>query len=384
MSRNLFLSLFTRWLATFTLVIGLVAFSLPTHAQNVRPPDNATTSQQHIAVPNPNAELWRTVRARDGAENQDPTIRTRPTEVLIKDLWAEVQSGQSQLAGRSQVQGVDAGVLINTQGEQWRNFRMNQLVPFGGWILSIALIGMALFFAIRGPIKISDGRSGLKIMRFTLTQRTVHWTVAITFVILGLTGVILLFGRMALIPIIGAKAFSVIAFAAKRLHDFIGPVFGIALILQFFLFIRGNLPHLRDLNWIAKGGGLFGGHASSHRYNAGEKGWFWIAMLGGSVVVVTGLILDFPIFGQNRETMGLTHVLHSMSALVILAASFGHIYMGTIGTQGTFEIMKTGYCDANWAKEHHDLWYEDMKAQGKIGTGPKPESEASDGVPQNA
>jgi len=380
-----FLSLFTRRLTILAVIAGLLVFSIPTHGQNVRPPDNAPTSRQHIEVPSPNAELWRPIRNREDADDPDPAVRTPPPRALIQNLWLEVQSGQADIAGTSQVKGVDSAVLINTQGEQWRNFRMEQLPPVGMWLLSVALIGMAVFFAIRGQIKISEGRSGLKIMRFTLTQRTIHWTVAITFVILGITGLILLYGRMALIPVLGANAFSVIALVAKRLHDFIGPVFGIALILQFILFIRGNLPHIRDLKWIAKGGGLFGGHVSSHRYNAGEKGWFWIAMLGGSVVVVTGLILDFPIFDQSRQTMAFTHVLHSLSALAVLTASLGHIYMGTIGTQGTFEIMRTGYCDANWAKEHHDLWYEEMKAEGNVGEVPeKAQQTSAPGAVQNA
>jgi formate dehydrogenase subunit gamma len=358
-------TVFTRWILALLFGITLLAVTSSGFAQSsVRPPESAAV----IPIPNPAADLWRNVRSREDIDQQDPGIRAVAPNALIKNLWLQVQSGEQEIAGTSQVKGVDSGVLINTRGEQWRNFRMNQLLPNAGYLLSIMILLIAVFFGVRGTMKISEGRSGLKILRFSLSQRAVHWTVAITFLILGFTGLILLFGRAALIPILGAKIFGVVAFVAKRLHDFIGPLFGAALILQFFMFIRGNLPHMRDLTWILKGGGLFGGHASAHRYNAGEKGWFWIAMLGGLVVVVTGLILDFPMFGQDRLTMELTHVIHSIGAILILSASFGHIYMGTIGTEGTFEVMKTGYCDANWAKEHHDLWYEEMQSQGEIDT----------------
>ena len=352
-----------RVLLSLTLVF-CIALAGKTYAQT------STNDENLIPVPNPASDLWRDVRNRTAANAQDPGLRSVPPNVLIKELWSQVQSGQSgqrEMAGRSQVEGVDTGVLINVQGEQWRNFRIRQLAPFVGYLLVGMIILIVLFRIIRGRIPIKAGRSGMKILRFTLSQRTIHWIVAITFLTLGLTGIILLFGRFTILPWLGAAAFGKLAFAAKRIHDFVGPVFGVALIIQFILFVRGNFPSLMaDLKWIGKGGGLFAGHASAGRYNAGEKLWFWIAMLGGLVVIASGLVLDFPIFALTRETMVFTHIIHSIAAAVILAVSLGHIYMGTIALEGTFEIMKTGYCDTNWAKEHHDLWYEEMQTEGKV------------------
>ncbi len=51
-----------------------------------------------------------------------------------------------------------------------------------------------------------------------------------------------------------------------------------------------------------------------------------------------------------------------VSALILISVSFGHIYLGTIGVEGTLESMTTGYVDATWAKAHHDHWYEEMSA----------------------
>jgi formate dehydrogenase subunit gamma len=181
-------------------------------------------------------------------------------------------------------------------------------------------------------------------------------------VILGLTGLILLLGRKFLIPVFGAESFSSIAVAGKFLHDYLGPVFVISLTWLFVLFVRDNLPSPKiDLQWLAKGGGLFGKHASSARFNAGEKLWFWLASIVGLGVIISGLVLDFPIFGQTRATMEFYHLVHSVGAIILIAVSFGHIYMGTAALEGTFEVMQTGYCDANWAKDHHDLWYEEVK-----------------------
>jgi formate dehydrogenase subunit gamma len=352
---------------TLGLVIGvfLLLHPLLTEAETSEP-----ISQ--IQVPNPASDLWRNVRNRTTA-TQDPELRKVPPQILVQDLWQQVQGGQSEITGRTQSQGVDAGVLINTRGEQWRNFRMQTLVPYAGYLLVGVLIIIVLFYVVRGRIVIEGGRSGIKILRFSLSQRTVHWTVASTFVLLAVTGIILLFGRFALKPLLGGELFSSVAIVTKTIHDYVGPVFGVALVMQFFLFVRGNLPSFKvDLVWILKGGGMFGGHASSHCYNAGEKMWFWLAMLGGLLVVASGLVLDFPIFGQDRGVMGFAHVVHTMSAIVILAVALGHIFMGTIAVEGALDGMTTGYCDSNWAKEHHDLWYEKIEASSKEGTPSNP------------
>ncbi|MDA9982348.1 formate dehydrogenase subunit gamma [Gammaproteobacteria bacterium] len=349
------------------LAIGmfLLLHPLPSEAES-------SESASRIQVPNPASDLWRDVRNRT-ATATDPELRKVPTQVLVHDLWQQVQGGKSDITGRTQSQGVDAGVLINTQGEQWRNFRMQTLVPYGGYLLAGVLSIIILFYVVRGRIGIEGGRSGIKVLRFSISQRTVHWVVATTFVLLAITGIILLFGRFTLKPLLGGELFSFVATATKTIHDYVGPVFGVALVTQFFLFVRGNLPSFKvDLAWILKGGGMFGGHASSHCYNAGEKMWFWLAMLGGLLVVATGLVLDFPIFGQGRGVMGFAHVVHTISAVVILAVALGHIYMGTIAVEGAFEGMATGYCDANWAKEHHDLWYEKTAARSKEETPSNP------------
>ncbi len=278
------------------------------------------------------------------------------------ELWRNVRQREFPLAGTSQVKAVDANVLINVSGESWRQYRINELIPKASIALSVGLVGVFLFRLLRGNIKLPDGRSGVKILRFTLNQRVAHWCTAILFVTLALTGIILLLGRKLLIPLMGPDSFSYIAVTARLLHDYLGPAFAVALLILFVLFVRDNFlsPKL-DMQWLIKGGGLFGGHVSADRFNFGEKGWFWIAVLVGSAITISGLVLDFPIFGQSRETMEFYLVIHGIAALIMIIASFGHIYMGTAALEGTFEVMQTGYCDTNWAKEHHDIWYEKVK-----------------------
>lgn len=283
------------------------------------------------------------------------------------DLWRNIRQRDFAITGTSQMKATDANILINISGEAWRQYRMMKLIPRAGIAISLALFGVFLFRILRGRIMLSEGRSGKKILRFTLNQRVAHWTTAILFVTLALTGLILMFGRSVLIPVFGAEGFSSIATLTRTLHNYLGPAFAVSLVFLFVLFVKGNQISLkRDLEWVFKGGGLFGiKHVSADCYNAGEKGWFWIATLVGGTIIVSGLVLDFPIFGQTRGTMEFYHVIHSIAAVIMTIAAFAHIYMGTIAIEATFEVMQTGYCDSNWAKDHHDLWYEKKLSAGE-------------------
>ncbi|MDQ5770709.1 formate dehydrogenase subunit gamma [Thiothrix subterranea] len=294
------------------------------------------------SVKNPGIDLWNAVRGREGTE-----------------------TGQV----RSQVDSVDSTTLVNMNGQAWQQYRMDTLIPNAAIVLGLVLLAIVVFRLVRGKIPIRAGRSTHKIKRFSTFQRYVHWTTAILFVALSITGVVLLFGRYVVIPVFGAEIGGTLTWLFKSIHDYAGPAFAVALVVLVVTFIKGNLPNLSDLKWLAKGGGLFGGHASAGRYNAGEKGWYWTAAIVGAFVVVSGLVMDFPNFGQGRDTMTYYHWIHSISAVIVMAFAMGHIYMGTIAMEGAFEVMQTGYCDANWAKEHHDEWYAEMQQAGEIEEG---------------
>jgi len=292
------------------------------------------------------------------------------------ELWREVRQRDGEVTGISQVRAPGANVLVNVSGQSWREYRMEELIPKASSAIVGVLLVIVVFRILRGRIRLENGRSGFRILRFTTNQRIAHWSTAILFVVLGLTGLTLLLGRTFLIPVFGAQGFGTLASGAKFLHDYLGPVFMFSLTWLFILFVRDNIPTPKlDLQWLLKGGGLFGKHAHAARYNAGEKLWFWLASIVGLAVIISGLVLDFPIFGQTRETMEFYHWVHSIAAVVLIVVSFGHIYMGTAALEATFEVMQTGYCDSNWAKEHHDLWYEEVKGSAE----PVPEQQAEGG-----
>ncbi len=325
------------------LLLACLLLVLPLGVQPVFAANPVMIQQQ-----DPGTELWDAVRQR--TNNPDNPDGSSATE------------GDT----RSQVRGVDSTVLIHAGGDAWRHYRMGELIPLAAQVLGYVALGILVFRLVRGKIKIKSGRSPHKIKRFSTFQRYVHWITAILFVALAISGIFLMFGRF-LMPYVGDGMGGFVMFWLKRLHDFAGPAFAGALLVMTFTFLKGNFPHWRDIIWVFKGGGLLGGHAPAGRYNAGEKGWYWAAVVIGAAVVVSGFVLDFPNFGQSRETMSYYHWIHSISTVVIMAASMGHIYMGTIAMEGAFEAMATGYCDANWAKEHHDVWYEEMVLAGKVG-----------------
>ncbi len=331
--------------AALLFVICLLA-PLPAPAQGGDP-------ASPILVPNPGSDLWRAVRQRDAIG-----------------------------AGTTQTRGVETGVLIEQSGEEFRNYRSNDFIGNAGLFIA-AVAGLVLiFYLVRGRIPIPEGRSGKRIRRFPDIDRTLHWLTAILFIFLALTGLTLLFGRFVALPVLGAEAFSVIASASKEGHNLFGPLFLVAIIALFVRWAARNLPSRGDLKWLIKGGGIIGNaHVSAGFFNTGEKIWFWSVMLLGLTVSISGLVLVFPVFGQGREIMQLALIVHGIAAVLFIAGSFGHIYIGTLGTEGSLESMTTGYVDENWAKGHHDRWYAEATQGGAESTTANEPSTATRQVP---
>jgi len=305
-----------------------------------------------------------------------PQARAGGTEPAAKvvnpgaELWREVRQREAPQAGATQVAGMDSGVLINVGGEQWRQFRMEQLIPAAGALIGGVLGLVVLFHLIKRGVPLEHGRSGNYFLRFKEIDRILHWFVATVFIFLALTGLILLTGRVVLIPVFGHEVFSVIASASKEGHNLFGPLFLVGLIGLLIRFVSKNFPAKGDLGWFLKAGGFVGGkHPSAGFFNAGEKMWFWLVIFVGLTISTTGLILEFPFFGQDRPMMELSLVLHGVGAVLLITGLFGHIYVGTAGMEASLESMTTGYVDVNWARQHHDQWAEACDAEGAVISG---------------
>jgi formate dehydrogenase subunit gamma len=281
------------------------------------------------------------------------------------NFWRTVRQG---LPGFSTVTSAGHKVLIENSGENWREIRNNLILRGSQWVPGLALLAMVLFYLYVGQDKLEKPRSGIRIERYSRGERILHWYTAAMFMLMAVTGLSLLLGRLALIPLFGHGAVSGYLSLAKTLHNYGGPLLLIGLLLEILIWLRYNIPQKSDLTWFKTLGGMFGSGPRPHvgRVNGGEKGWFWLVFLFGLTSGITGLIMDFPLFGQTRLTMQIAHVVHATVGILFLTASFGHIYIGTIGAEGTFEGMWTGSVDAVWAEQHNDLWWaEKMSAAGE-------------------
>jgi formate dehydrogenase subunit gamma len=290
-------------------------------------------------------------------------------------VWRDVRGGQTQYT-TSSAQGRETNILVQSAGNTWRQIRNGPVTFYGGWLVVIvALILAALYFA-KGPVKLHGQPSGRMLQRFTSVEQVAHWCMAISFVVLGISGLVMLFGKHVLLPVIGYTLFGWLTALCKNLHNFVGPFFIVATVVFVVLFIRDNLPRAYDIGWFAKAWGYVTGkaHVASGKFNAGEKVWFWGGVIGLSVVVAwSGVILLFPNFDQTRGVMQQAWIWHAVAALVFIAMALGHIYLGTLGVEGAYEAMRTGAVDETWAKEHHEHWYNEVKGnQGAPASGAIP------------
>jgi len=304
------------------------------------------------------------VNPAEADQAKQQALRQQAQPLNNQPVWSEVRSGAPQYSATI---GRETNVLIQPQGQTWRALRNGELSVYGGW----ALVGMFLligaFYWWRGTIELHEPPTGRKIRRFSDWERMVHWTTAGTFVVLALSGLIILFGKNLLLPVIGYTLFSWLAILAKNLHNFLGPLFVVCILLLLGTFARQNFPRAGDLQWLLHFGGLLSDReVPSHKFNAGEKVWFWGgALVLGLVIGASGLVLDFPNFNQTRGTMQIANVVHLIATSLFMMGAMAHIYIGTIGMRGAIDGMRTGYVDEVWAKEHHEYWYNDIKA-GRI------------------
>ena len=275
----------------------------------------------------------------------------------------------SEIPQYASVPGRETNRLIQGAGREWRELRNGPITRYGGWLLALVPAAIMLFYLVKGPIRLRGKPTGRLIERFNRVERIAHWTMAASFVLLAITGVVILFGKHLILPWLGYTGVSWLVVASKSAHNFVGPLFILSLVISFLLFVKDNLVKAVDLKWLAHLGGMFGEREiPSGRFNGGEKAWFWggVVVLG-AIVSVTGLVLDFPNWNQGREAMQYANVIHAVAAILFTSAAFGHIYLGTVGMEGAYRSMHDGYVDEEWAREHHLLWYEE------VAQGPRPE-----------
>jgi formate dehydrogenase subunit gamma len=280
-----------------------------------------------------------------------------PTASSVKEQ--QLLQEHNRVQGRISIPDERASVLVQPAGREWREFRTVAL----RWIGGIAILGMLavliIFYLSRGMVRLEHGRSGRTIVRFNAFERFVHWMTATCFILLAISGLNITFGRPLLLPLLGPEAFSDWSQWAKYAHNYLSFPFTIGVVLIFLIWVAGNIPNKVDVDWLRRGGGIVGhDQPPAYRFNAGQKAIYWIVVLGGGLVAVTGYGLMFPFYVSGIEGMQLAQIVHATVAMLFIAVMLAHIYIGTIGMEGAFEAMGRGTVDVNWAREHHRLWLE--------------------------
>src|SRR6476619_521039 len=293
----------------------------------------------------------------DGAPN--PTASVASEQQLLQQ--------SPRIEGHIAQPNERARVLMQPAGRQWDHFHEITLRWLGAIVILGMIVALGAAYLIMGRLRISIGRSGQKVRRFNAFERFSHWLTAISFVVLGLTGLNITFGKLLLLTVIGPEAFSSESQIDKYTHNFVSVSFVIGLVLIVSIWIKDNIPQKVDIEWIKQGGGFIKSkHAPSGRFNAGEKLVFWFALGAGVAVIVSGYLLMFPFYVTNIAGMQLAQVVHAIVAVLFIAVIIAHIYIGTLGMEGAFEAMATGDVDLNWAKEHHDVWLEEQLSKKRL------------------
>ena len=306
------------------------------------------------------------VMAAPAGAQQPSSVNPTASSIKEQQLLDSLRGGGT-ISGRITIPDSKAAVLQQPEGRDWRRFHQITLRWLGAITILGMLVALVVFYLTRGMVRIESGRSGVTIVRFNAFERFIHWMTATCFIVLALSGLNITFGRALLLPLIGPEAFTAWSQFAKYAHNYLSFPFVIGVVVIFLIWVAGNIPNRVDVEWVKRGGGIIGkDHPPAYRFNAGQKAIYWLQILGGTAMAITGYLLMFPFYGTDIGTMQLAQAIHGIIAMLYVALMIAHAYIGSIGMEGAFEAMGTGTVDVNWAKEHHRLWLEQERAR----TGP--------------
>jgi formate dehydrogenase subunit gamma len=316
-------------------------------------------------------------------ENQNP-------EQLVRSWEANPPGGDmmrpaENIVGISSLPYAEAGTFEQPGGRDWRQSHNDELRYGGGWVIFGVALALALFLFFRGRIPLVHGYSGERIERFNASERANHWMTAVSFILMALTGLVLLYGKPLLLPLIGHDALGSLSRWSAWLHMASVIPFVLGVLVMIALWLIPNLPDRYDGPWLRRFGGFLsdsGDHPPAGRFNTGRKLVVWAVVLGGLALLGSGIALMFPFYWLGYDGMQWAQIAHTAVGLLMIALMLGHIYIGSVGMEDAFEAMWSGKVDRNWLREHHSVWYEEIS--GKEGAAKEEKSSSSGGQQQPA
>lgn len=306
------------------------------------------------------------------------------------DLWRALRYGEGDITVSSG--GDVAKVLVQDGGMAWYEFRKGPMTTYGLYLMGGMVALLAVFFLLRGRIKVDAPPTGRTVVRFKSIERFAHWLLAGSFIVLGVTGLLVLLGRHYIAPYLGKDFNAGLLVFSKVIHNNVAWAFMLGLVMVFVMWVWHNFPSRSDLKWLVQFGGIIGSkHPPAKKFNAGQKVVFWSVILLGASISVSGLSLLFPFelplfaktftilngWGVNewlgmapfpevmtpQEEMQFASAWHAIVAFVLMAIIVAHIYIGTVGMEGAYDAMGSGAVDEAWAHQHHSLWLDEVKAK---------------------
>ncbi len=297
----------------------------------------------------------------------DPALGLRLTQSWsrLDGDTASLLRGPERVVGISSLPYYGAALFERPFGRDWRL----GIADFATHLGALAILGfsflLAVILALRGRVPIAEGRSGKTVKRFGFLERANHWMTATSFIGLALTGLVVAYGDTLIRPF-SEPLLGDLGWLATWGHVLFFPPFTLGILFMIFRWTWGNLPGRYDGQWLARAGGFFSDdphNPPARKFNAGQKLIFWSAVLGGLIMISSGVSLMFPFYWLDLEGMSWAMLIHAVIAVLLISVFIGHIYIGTVGMQGAIEAMWGGQVDRNWAKEHHELWLAEIEGQ---------------------
>ena len=275
-------------------------------------------------------------------------------------IWGEMRI--QNILGYGQEESLKLGPL----------FTMLQHEYFTKIFLAILVLVPAAFlthYKIIGP-KVFP-HDGKKIQAFSLYNRIIHQVAAVSFIVIVPTGFVIVFGSF-----FGGGMFVTLC---KNLHGVFTIPFAIVVIPMFLMWVKEAIFNFDDVKWMM----IVGGYLSKEKkpipagkFNAGQKMWYWIATLGGMVMVITGAAMFFMDFNIEmiKSMSGLSQIdflrvmaiLHNVVGFLVVALFITHVYMSMFAIKGAVHSILDGHMEEEEVRILHSSWYKQLKEQGKV------------------
>jgi len=177
---------------------------------------------------------------------------------------------------------------------------------------------------------------GKQVYYFNLFARCIHWCAAISFALLVITGLLIIFGS-----VVGGGA---LVRSGRTIHLICAVIFSASALLMLFIWARDMLYAPYDFLWML----IMGGYLSKEKkpvpagkFNAGQKGWFWLATVGGAAMAVTGYYLYS--FQGNTDGLRIAAIIHNTLGALMVMVFIVHLYMSLFAIKGSIRSMLSGY-----------------------------------------